>query len=362
MNTFNTTNNKQSKNDTEDLIFKYIKPTDNDILSELNGYDLLDLIILIDNYYLKLRENLNLDNNITFGLELELEKAMKKKIIKRLNKIFSNDEWQVTEDNSLHCGIEIISPILTDEKKNWKDLNKVCQAVKNLALIDKKSGGHIHVGAHILGDNSTSWLNFIKLWSIYENIIFRFSYGQFLTARPCIKNYAIPSSNIFWQDYISLSNPIPPNAHDIITKVNHHCRYQAVNFDNIVNHLKSHSLNTPYPYNTIEFRCPNGSLNPIIWQNNVNLFTKLLIYSKSSRYNDDIIKQRRLINQNIYSDIKWYDEIFLSQALELSDMIFTNNLDKIYFLKQYLKSFQINDHSQEYPQTIAKSLTRSKTL
>ena len=361
MNTTSKIKNQQSTIDIEGLLFKYIKPTDNDILSSLNGFDLQDLIILIDNYYLKLREKLNLEDDITFGLELEFENAMKKKIKKRLNKIFPNNEWSATEDGSLHYGIEIKSPILTDTKENWKDLNKVCRIAKSLATIDKKSGGHIHVGAHILGDNPTSWLNFIKLWSVYENIIFRFSYGQFLTARPCIKHYAIPSASLFWQDYTSLSKE-NANTSTIITKIYHSCRYQAVNFDNIVEHMQLHNINKPYPYNTIEFRCPNGSLNPIIWQNNVNLFTKLLIYSKSLKYNDDIIQQRRLINQDKYSDLKWYDEIYLSQALELSDMIFTNNLDKIYFLRQYLKSFQINDYSREYPQTIAKSLTKSKTI
>ena len=30
--------------------------------------------------------------------------------------------------------------------------------------------------------------------------------------------------------------------------------------------------------------------------------------------------------------------------MELADMIFYNNLDKIYFLRQYLKSFEINNN------------------
>ena len=41
-------------------------------------------------------------------------------------------------------------------------------------------------------------------------------------------------------------------------------------------------------------------------------------------------------NYQIYS----YNQIYLEQALELCDMIFDNNLDKIYFLRQYLKSFE----------------------
>ena len=34
--------------------------------------------------------------------------------------------------------------------------------------------------------------------------------------------------------------------------------------------------------------------------------------------------------------------IYLEQAIELSDMIFDNNLDKIYFLKQYKDECVLN--------------------
>ena len=35
-----------------------------------------------------------------------------------------------------------------------------------------------------------------------------------------------------------------------------------------------------------------------------------------------------------------YDEIFLYYALEFVDTNFNNNLDKVYFLRQYLRNFQ----------------------
>lgn len=35
-----------------------------------------------------------------------------------------------------------------------------------------------------------------------------------------------------------------------------------------------------------------------------------------------------------------YNRINLPLALELVDMIFDNNLDKVYFLRQYLKNYQ----------------------
>lgn len=73
----------------------------------------------------------------------------------------------------------------------------------------------------------------------------------------------------------------------------------------------------------------------------MNLFVNLLKYSKSNRFNDDILEQRKELNGDRYSNLQWYGEVYLQQALELCDMIFTNNFDKVYFLRQYLKSFEI---------------------
>ena len=50
-------------------------------------------------------------------------------------------------------------------------------------------------------------------------------------------------------------------------------------------------------------------------------------------------------NDNIDSDYD-YSELYLKDALELADLIFKTNQDKIDFLKQYVKS--INDTNYSY--------------
>ena len=37
-----------------------------------------------------------------------------------------------------------------------------------------------------------------------------------------------------------------------------------------------------------------------------------------------------------------YNEVCLKDALEFVDLVFDSNIDKIYFLKQYLKDFEDN--------------------
>ena len=55
-------------------IFKYLPPKDNCIFSNLKGYDLQELFALENKYKLELRNNINLDSNNTFGLEIELDR------------------------------------------------------------------------------------------------------------------------------------------------------------------------------------------------------------------------------------------------------------------------------------------------
>lgn len=50
-----------------------------------------------------------------------------------------------------------------------------------------------------------------------------------------------------------------------------------------------------------------------------------------------------------------YNKIYLEQALEFADLIFNNNIDKIYFLRQYLKSFE----SSEIPLKKAKKFIKN---
>lgn len=331
-----------NKNTYNSSIFKFIDPNNNDKLSHISGIDLQNLIVLINDYYISLRDQLYFEQNVTFGLELEFENAKREKIQDELNKLFPEKYWLLKNDSSLNNGAEINSPILKDNKKSWEDLNKVCSILKKYASIDVNSGGHIHVGTQALGKDVNSWLNFIQFWSVYENIIYRFSCGEFLTTRPRILNYAKPLSKEFMHIYKELSDG-SLSLGKIIDQISTQ-KYQAVNFDNVLVNCCDRFAE----FNTIEFRCPNGSLNPVIWQNNVNFFVHILSYCRSSIFDKDIIKKRYKINKDKFSELKWYDEIYLDQALELCDMIFTNNFDKVYFLKQYLKSFQVCKNHSNY--------------
>ena len=316
-----------------DEIFKFIDPNANDMLSNYCNSDFEELIYYIENTYLRFRQHLGFDKDYTFGFEIEFEKYLNlREIINKVDRL-----WEYKTDCSLKNGGEIVSPKLNDVNSDWKTLKQVCEIISRNAKIGKNCGGHIHIGSSVLGENPYNWLNFIILWSAYENVIYRFCYGEYINARKNIQKYAMPMTSDFRFCYSLLMQKDNLNLKKILVYLNTQ-RNQAVNFKNV----KSNDIYNNKIKNTIEFRCFNGTLEPIIWQNNLNFVLSFLEYAKNPNFNYEIINQRIKCNLEEKINFSNYDEIFLEEALELCDLIFNNNLDKIYFLRQYFKSFEIN--------------------
>ena len=323
-------------------VFDYISPLDNDKFTKLSGDELQTLIVLLDDFYLELRNRLDLSNNVTFGLELEFENCNGINVHDELIDLFEERKWLLKNDGSLKNGGEITSPVLKDEELSWVELKRVCEALTKTAEIGPNSSSHVHIGAHILEKRQDYYIKFLKLWAAYENIIFRFCYGEYDSYRPNIVKYARPVAKKLASSCKKFEDGDLAFYNLLINLKS--SRYQAVNFDNV----SFNSSECFAHYNTIEFRCPNGTLSPAIWQNNVNLFTNLLEYSKNKDYDKELILYRQNKQAEHYEDLNWYNKIYLNEALELCDILFDKNIDKVYFLKQYLKSFEDIKNNSEY--------------
>ena len=313
--------NKIIKNNGED-IFRFLIPENNDILSNMNGIDLQELLILLDDYNLEYRELLGIDKNITFGFEIECEYSNKRNIKYGIENFLKNDKWIVKDDVSLKYGSEINSPILKDKKKSWEELNLICDVLNRNALIGNNSGGHIHIGSSILSNKIDLWDNYILLWLLYENVILRFTNGEFLNERSSRKKYACSLMNYYFENYKKL-NKQEAKVSDYLELLKKG-KYYAVNFDKI----EEENIGKYVKNSTIEFRLPNGSLEPVIWQNNFNFFVSLLERIKSKIFDRDVFDKRFYDFKPISEEL--YNEIFLNQALELCDLVFTNNFDKMF--------------------------------
>lgn len=309
----------------------------NDYFSSMRGIDLEELLFQIENYDLEYRESLKLPRSITFGAEIEYENVPKK-IVDQFIRTNLNT-WISKNDSSLNSGGEVTSPIMKDKKKNWHELKSICDFLEeNNADTSHNAAGHIHIGTKVLNqENITGWRHFLKLYMIYEHVIFRFIYGDKLNGREKIKKYAPPIADKLYKRLSHLNQAI--DIYDIQWILPGE-RFGSINFQNIDYNDYYHSFEEK---DTIEFRSPNATTNPVIWQNNINAITKMLLTSNRQIIDEDFLDYKLKNEFLTYKGHEYlYDEIVLKDALEFVDLIFDNNLDKSYFLRQYLKNFQDN--------------------
>lgn len=339
-------------------LFQYINPKDNTQLSQLSHQKLKQLLIKLQQYKLEYRTSLALPQEVTFGVEIEFgctyQDNIRYQYLQETLETYTK-QWELKKEIT-NCGLEIASNILTDQKKTWRLLKQVCQMTKHYGKETPLSGGHVHVGAHLF-QNDTQCFNFIKLLTAYENMLYRFGYGEYYGADNRLI-YALPMREV-WEEAIKYKHSSFPICIAQSTS-------QSVNLKAFFQDYK-----TMRKDNTIEFRFPNGTLNPIIWQNNINVFTKMMLYIQKGDINQDILNHRIYKNhklkpimlqeryqQNQFPlqliNIEQYESIDLEQALEFSDLIFQNNLDKLYFLKQYIKDGKTSKNKVQK----VKNLTR----
>ena len=311
----------------------------NNLFSQFSELDKKELISFLDNFYLHYRNNLNFnDNTLTFGIEIEFEKILLEEVEQLL--INSNlKNWLTKKERSIITGGEINSTILNDNQTNWLEIKKVCSILKeNNAKISENCGGHVHFGSNILGDNYNSWLTFIKCIIAFEKVLFRFGYGEEVKERHSVRKFAYPVSyllkEILYSENIDFNNINTEKLLDIIkdrTSKRSSVSFQKVNINDL-NNIQD---------NTMEFRFPNGTIEEIIWQNNINTLGKLLLAVKNDKIDIDVIDfllKNIQKESNINILLMDYGSIHLNTALLFCDMIFYNDLDKLYFLRQYIKN------------------------
>ena len=332
------------------LVFNYLDAYSNDTLLSMNNSDRLSFLSALKQYYLEYRNTLNIGNDALFATEIEFEDANRKNIEQELIKRFPDERWIVKDDGSLFNGGEINSPPFNDNKEAWDELKMVCDIVSNNAKILENTSGHVHVCMNIFGNNPKYWRNFALLWMTYENIITRFLYGEFTSPRADMEKYASPIALDLIRKLDKLEDRSKMSCAYYIVKLlnSENEKRRSINFKH-ADSTELYNYDREVNKNTIEFRSGNGTFNPIIWQNYINLLVKLLQYAKSDNFNEQIILNRletiknkmQLDNPFYKINIKQYSYIYQDQALELADLIFNNNLDKIYFLRQYYKDGSI---------------------
>ena len=294
----------------------------------------------------EIRESLNI-GDIPFGVEIEFDGINIDKVrnmiiqsydLGKLHRSYGNyyTKWKVEDDSSVtddDIGGEVISPILTDKKEFYEDISFVCNLLRsNNGYASEKTGAHIHISSAIIKNNVRYFINFLKLWVAYEDIIFKFGYNG-LEPRKDILNFACPMYKYYFEHSKELEKC---SSFEQMFEIPIWDEWNSINIENF---KYAHINNTNYK-STIEIRNPNGTLDPLVWQNNLNLFIKLIKYASQDGFDED-----KIINVIMHSHyastyqkaLKDYMIIDIKKATDLANLIFKDDIEKHYFLKQYQK-------------------------
>lgn len=313
------------------------------------------------------RNQVDLPEGMTFGIEIETEGERSIKL-QRWKKAFK-DLWNDDFDTSLDNGIEVSSPkFKTGEKENpesSKEIKSMCAIIEGFSQkITKRCGGHIHIGADYFNDVQ-DWKNFIEMYGNTESLLFTITNADGEIPRSAINKYAPPiaekidtikgelSKAKSIDEFLRIIKKVQPTIAEF-----YHLRDNTTDTSNdnkaarnkcsAINFLNVGSKNK----NTIEFRIPNGTINPNIWIDNINLFGGLMKASKEltaiqKKDKSQLTEKDRKILENFKNLKQTIDE---SQKLNSLLNLTVDEKTKKRFLERYVankKLIMLSDSSRK---------------
>ena len=209
------------------------------------------------------RDKLNIPTKVNFGLELELDKVDPNQIYKLVRTEIGNN-WLVKDEKGLTRGenAEIVSPVLNNTKETWIRLKKMGELLEKIGADYSRCSFQVNYDGSML-PNIGDRIRFLKLYAMYEDIIYRFSKGEDSEYRDSLEMYASPI-------ILSLKGVLSISDNAAIEMFTNQKRY-GISFKD-----KDKDL--------IEFRTSNMTSNPIYWQNYINTFYYLLRCAANPRY------------------------------------------------------------------------------
>ena len=237
----------------------------------------MDIIDIID-FKTEYQNNLGMEKNLKFGLEIEMEDIKRKNLVNQID----DSVWNLHGDSSLKMfkNAEVSSKPFYDKKWSYDQIKKICNKLKELNVnVDRNASLQIHYDIEILNDSVDNLICFYKLWSIYENIIYHYSYGETTRIRNTIYKYSNMVTNLF---YKANNKGIIENKYDILFEEGKIVK-DLLNYSKIVGSLKLYGFSFRYnqifsiqSLKTIEIRTMNATLDPLLIQNYLKFFYMLL--------------------------------------------------------------------------------------
>lgn len=256
---------------------------------------------------------------IPYGIEIEAESIPfdnGKRVIS--HKI--DDTWLLKSDDSLiDKGLEISSPVLSNDKDTLVRLKKLAKTLDYLGATFNNAS--LQLNFDYLNKSDDDIIYLLKVFSIYQNVICRYSTGIDDSLRKSFFDYAIPLGDLF--RYRFRTNAI---------KIDSYRRF--INNKSFSLSLKTLTKKNQDPIKVIEFRTPNGSSNYYLWMNYIIFFSSFLTSVNKNQFDRDYVDYSfdHLVFADSLDKLIAIDE---DKACELADIIFITDEEKDCFFKQY---------------------------
>lgn len=224
------------------------------------------------------RFKLRIPENMKVGIEIESE-GEQSYLIEALTDILE-ESWICKTDGTVPSGLEVCSPILTrNNEESTEKINKINGLlIKFGQYSTEKCGGHIHIGADYL-TTLQSWKNLIELWANTEKILYIISNKAGELPREGIFSNALPISKNILAQMEEQYMPIESKGEMIsFLKSSQYSDYMkeisSRNYGINCSNIHGEGINT------VEFRLPNGTVEPDVWIQNIDLFGGIIAISE----------------------------------------------------------------------------------
>ena len=263
---------------------------------------------------MEFRSKLTLPHKANFGLELELDKVDLLEIRELVGRNIGGD-FSVKNDKSLTTGMnaEINTPVLRNSKATWELLKRMGELLKKINASYDRCSFQVNFDGSLL-PSVEDRVKFLKIYAMYEDIVYRFSKGEYLSYRDSLEEYASPI-------ILTLKGVLSINNDAVVEMFSNQKRYGIC--------FKSRDCDL------IEFRTPNMTDNVCLWQNYVTFFYYLLNLVHSGKINMREVDEYINNYSRIYI-LENYEKEKEEKALQLSKKLFCNSTDRINFMHQYL--------------------------
>ena len=284
-----------------------------------------------------------LPDKMTIGVEIESEGLASREEIAG---IIGNLSWKLKHDDTLDDGIEAVPSSGLTPSTAGDEIYGACKALcLSGQTISERCGGHIHIGADYLTDIQ-DWRNLRTIWNNAEGIFYAISNAKGEIPRQGVIEYASPISkkDETFSETIKLDSEDDLEKYIKLLKEIQGSKYSGINYRNVGSSGK----------NTIEFRLPNGTINPTTWVENINLFGGLI---RTSHELSKIMKKTEEQRTEEEKQMLYNYEILQTETDEKKD---AEALIKLCVLpeqvKTYLGRYNVNSKLLKHSPEIYKRL------